>query len=904
MKKIALTFLSLIMAAPAFANIHINPDAVESIVKEYVSSDEVYPVIREYNANLRASNGTGIAASKLWNVCVAAGWNIKEPTGKAKCETFVKALVESSVIKYYQVCTDKGKVLAQKNGTIPYCIDDFFTNKFYGGTQVSVIEGIQLSKEYARIKQGDDSLQCNGKPREITVVLGATDYIIQCASKNKNATYEFVFDDLEESVDKTHQDDIQKAVCKLHDAIATTAGCTGGGTNVSSTVSCRSASCTADSAKCQNINTSLNKFGYKAEYKNGTCAIDFSSVSNETELKTAFGINNFEFCNGIQVQNNVTVEKYLKQWVAQKAGVSESAVRCDAGVKTYTGKGCKVNGITDFKDDIKTCYVGNNQIDFVFNDINEASKIYQHGGLQGMACKISGGTYSGKRCIGLDEQTCDMLRKANLQSCPECKSVRWDVTTQTCVLPSSDAAQKMEKGVNISLIVGGAVVGVVITIGTAGTAAPGALVLTSIETIGAGIELASQLNIDGIADEFLVESNKCKNSSCAERLIGKNLQRLANLQNDMQDAEVAAIDSELTRLTELIPENSDFWATIALNGLSLTENQSGFFDTNSWEPEQVWRAVGITLQLTSVFTGVGKWALRTADIEINVLNKLPRSTNVVKTKVDKAIKSAGNTPAETLTGSWSKLKQKLGIQIFKKGERIAEIERKISKLFDDMFTQKINEISELESQQARMEQEFIEKNQGMLFHGSGTDYKEGTVQALSSAWQVQEGWLPNTKTALFADPDFYQVKRYADRGIYSNSLKDLSNTYISIPIPEQFKDRFKGFIQSDLLKLSDSQQPHGYVYAVKPDGFINAGTGQSMMIGHDVERIDRITIPLDTDMIFVRQGAFSNLYDTPYYNTFLGKMAIAQQNINAGKNVLQNLEIYYQCLQELAKLLK
>ena len=114
----------------------------------------------------------------------------------------------------------------------------------------------------------------------------------------------------------------------------------------------------------------MAKFGYSAVYKDNKCEINFNSINDKSELKTAYGIDNFVFCHGIQVANAPNVETYLKQYVAERAGVSASSVKCDSGFNTYTGKGCARNGITDFKDDIKTCHVGNNQIDFVFDDIN------------------------------------------------------------------------------------------------------------------------------------------------------------------------------------------------------------------------------------------------------------------------------------------------------------------------------------------------------------------------------------------------------------------------------------------------------------------------------------------------------------------------------------------------------
>ena len=61
------------------ANIHIKPEiVVETIVTHFPTKQK--ECIREYNVQLKASNGAGIAASKLWNVCAAGGLDIKKTT--------------------------------------------------------------------------------------------------------------------------------------------------------------------------------------------------------------------------------------------------------------------------------------------------------------------------------------------------------------------------------------------------------------------------------------------------------------------------------------------------------------------------------------------------------------------------------------------------------------------------------------------------------------------------------------------------------------------------------------------------------------------------------------------------------------------------------------------------------
>ncbi len=653
MRKIIYAFLSLFLCVPSIANVLIPSDAVILAVEKFVPTDKAAAVFSEYTNQLKQSNGAGISAQDLWDVCGTAGWNIQSPDGKAQCESFVNELLKMASVSFYPACDKKYK---GKSGYV--CVDDFFTNKLYGGTQVNLAPGQTLAQEYARLKHNDSSVLCKSNFDK-----GVLDYKLMCTSYDQNTYYEFVFDDLEESVDKTIQDSIQTAICKMYDAKPTTAGCTGGGTNIGGSMSCWGPSCATNDATCAKINESMAKFGYTAEYKNRKCEINFNTITRQEDLKTAYDIDNFVFCHGIQVTNAPNVETYLKQYVAERAGVSESSVKCDSGFKTYTGTGCARNGITDFKDDIKTCYVGDNQIDFVFDDINEKWKKTAQGGVQAMSCVVSGGTYSGKRCVGLGEQQCNVLRQSNLTECPECRAAQWDDKTQTCVLPSSASAQNLQRGINITMIIGGAIAGIVITVASVGTATAAvagaaaatksAIAFTAIETVGAGIEVAAQLKIDAISDDFLVKSNKCHDATCAKEMLSQNLQRMANLQNDMTDAEADAVDSELARLANLIPDDDDIWATMLVNGTDMADNKAGFWE--SWEPEQVWRAVGVGLQLASLVTGITKWV-------VSKSSRIAKSTTAIKQKFNQAVDIVKNaTDHSSLTEKQIALANKLDI---------------------------------------------------------------------------------------------------------------------------------------------------------------------------------------------------------------------------------------------------
>lgn len=621
------------------ANIHINPDVVTETVAQYFPSTQV-ECLGEYNAQVRASNGAGISASKLWNVCAAGGLDITTASGKQTCQSFVNALVKSINIEYKEVCGND----RDKTGGTERCVPDF------SAVSVNIGPAIAIAKEYAHIKYNDDSLECSSKHR---YALNNNDDYVKCVSKNSNTFYEFQFDSVTASIDNKIKNGIMLAVCTIYEAPVTLAGYSGGGTNVSSTLAYQKPSCSANAEKCNQINTSISKFGYSAQYENDKCKINFETVSDASALRTAFGIDNFVFCGDIQALNNQSTESYVKEYIAQRAGVSADVVTCETGFKTYTGTGCRVNGLTDFKDDIKTCYVGNTAIDLVFNDINESWNKYTNSADQAMSCIITGGTFTGKACTGLNEQQCEIVRNTNAQSCPECKQIRWNAQTGICELPESVDATWIRRGLKYTAIVGGVIVSGIITVGTMGTGTAATAIVFVAEVPGGVLEFASQLVIDTTADTFITSSANCNDEFCAQDLITRYLTKLSRQQNDLTDTEAHAVDQEMARLMELIPTNSDWWGETLRNedGTSLLAAA----DDGKWTTAQVWRAVGIGMQFAGVLESVGLWLVKNTQ---KIVTNLPQTSKILLRNAEIAQKNFVNVDKlDDIGKEWYKLWQ-------------------------------------------------------------------------------------------------------------------------------------------------------------------------------------------------------------------------------------------------------
>ncbi len=664
MKKLFAVLFSILCILPCMANIHIRSEAVETVIKQKITdTDAQIAALAEYIAQIKnAGTNAGIPASGVWSVCVAAGWDIKTQEGKSKCVDFGNALIKYANWNFRAVCGSDKFMVERGTG---YCIDNVFSNHVIGGTKVNRLTANGLVREYARVKFGDNNLVCSKGLRKTT--LPPDDYI-QCISMDKNIAYEFAFDSVTATNDSIIASGLEEAICKIFDSKYSPSGVTLD-TAYSKGQTWPAACETTDSTICSKINETMSRFGRSAKIgttgtnanKHTACIINENTITSVDKLRTAFGIDNQVFKNaGIQLNANVSLKEQVCDYV-RKNVTNPEIINCtcnDAPTAVYDW-----SGIVTEKDDVLTCTINGKPVDFLFDDLSESNKRIASGGTQGMSCIVSGGTYSGKRCIGLGEQQCNILRQSNLTDCPECKAAKWDKNTESCILPSSASAQNLQKGINISLIVGGAVVGVALTVGAVGatTAVAGAtaasvaatktaIVLTAIETVGAGIELNAQLKINGIADDFLVKSNKCQSASCAKEMLSLNLQRMANFQNDMTAAEVDAVDRELAKLANLIPDDDELWATMLVNGTDMADNQLGFWD--SWEPEQVWRAVGIGLQLASVVAGISKWA-------ISKSSRIAKSTSTIKSKLTRAVQSIDNTPESVLRDKRLELKQRL-----------------------------------------------------------------------------------------------------------------------------------------------------------------------------------------------------------------------------------------------------
>ncbi len=565
-------------------------------------------------------------------------------------------------IKYYDVCgSDRGKLQRKTPSaqTDPreYCIDVF------KNTQVQHLHAEKLAEQWALINHGQE-IHCETSQRREN----NQDYI-SCTAifyNDRPYYYEFQFDDVKESMDDEIQMKMETAVCNiiykgiwLHDVLVSTHNAYGSNNNLTDLRGCYLPS--AD--KRPDFERAITRTfgGTLSQYdKSNRSSRDMNQVTHieSYSLLRAKGITSINpdqivlvgrFANRVQ---EITLNKianvdprhfYNTDIQVQASGLLTSAIfdylslqiapenptaiwKFECGVPIQVGA-LGIPGMIDGQtvtdpDDVLTCTINNEvKVDFVFDDLSESWNWYSDAGYQNINCASLGGQINGTQCMNVNKTTCERIAAADAKHGLD--GAYWDEAAQRCMLPAAAKKTGTDQYFDIAIMVGGVVMTVVVTIATFGTGT--ALVLTVLGIVGGAMEIESQLEIYNAIDNFLNESQNCREASCAQNMLKENLQRMSNLQDDMTDAQASGVDAELTRLAELIPTDSQFYKDVLAQGISLEENRKGFFDPDSWEPEQVYRAVGIVLQILEVGAALSKGILklvRGANKTVNTASKV------------------------------------------------------------------------------------------------------------------------------------------------------------------------------------------------------------------------------------------------------------------------------------------
>ncbi len=467
-KKILFGFLLLFACGGANANIYIDADVAQNTILKHIDSEHQVAALQEYNNQLKSSGDSTISASGLYKVCIAAGWDISQYEGKLKCDAFVTELINSVAYTYYEVCgMDKGKT-----GGTERCVEDVFY-ALVNGIDVQLGQAVELSKEYARVKYNDD-IECSDDVRP-GIVNPLNDYI-KCTSKTTPVYYEFKFDDVNQSTDKSIYKDTVRAVGNIHGVQFMDSGCSL--ERIINDSGCAIGYKTADIIVCENINQSLKRFGMESTVRNVShslnntetfCAVKFTT--NNCTAATDYGIDDTVF-QDVQYPISPTLENYVKDYVLSKLtakGINVNSFYCDKA-SAYNSQ--VVAGVHVLTDNILTCHIDNKCINFQFDDLSESANYSQNAALSRLACVKYTGSSDGENCRGLDEAQCATFGE-KMKANGQLMGAHYDRVRGGCILDgvvtenTVNLVGEIAAGIALTVVTDGAtLVPVVVSVGT------------------------------------------------------------------------------------------------------------------------------------------------------------------------------------------------------------------------------------------------------------------------------------------------------------------------------------------------------------------------------------------------------------------------------------------------------
>lgn len=466
--------------------------------------------------------------------------------------------------KYYEVC---GKAKG-KTGKKEYCVSGVFNWR-----NVQRMQAVAIAQEYARVKHGK-SIVCNDAHRTAWL-----DDYIKCTATDDSAFYEFKYDDIKESIDSAIDTSVMKSICS---------GIYGGS-------GARECSGISASLCSGNFATTAKRLGYNTQFKGGKCVFVELHKDSGNKIKEIAGIDSYRFYSGdMQIQAFSDLEPKLCGYIKNvKSGVSKcTCVQHPDHMSKIDGH--TVKGSSD--DVIRCTFNGNQEVDFVFDDLAESFDYVSEKGHSGIQCIISGGKFSGSKCHGLDRQQCIDAGKKLQQTIPGTSGTRWD--GQNCILKDASEAETYDGVINVGLGLVGAVDCV------AGTHV--GCVLFAVEGASMTLEMTTGYAMNARADDFLSVSTKCHSRSCALSTIRDLGGKVMSVHGGLGDSTSRSVDEELARLIEYL-EPSDLGQLLGTNNVEDVIRQLGG-DPDDWGGRLLrW---GNTAGLIGQFASIGASGLR------------------------------------------------------------------------------------------------------------------------------------------------------------------------------------------------------------------------------------------------------------------------------------------------------
>lgn len=474
--------------------------------------------LEKYHAAVAANGGKGLKPADLWAICSAGGLDINSQDGKNKCGYFARALRET----YYDVCDDK------KGPGNNYCVKDFKS------IQTQMRTGTSIAKAWAKT-QKKDTIVCEDKYR------GSwnDDYLSCYSIVNTDAYYEFQFDDLAESGDVDTERGFREAACALaglnfiaggfsNSSAGSIAGANMGGGGTSWPSHCPTTGKSNPEALCAKVDAFAKEMGFSSRYSvsDGGCVFSDTNVRDASEIVNEYNgiIDNYVYSKDqSQLQAASSLDESIRMYAQRRLGATPiTSFECDKAHKRY------IRGILENNEDIITCRINGKRVDFVFDDLTQATALWGsqiiEGSQQGLDCRAMGGVFDGEHCAGLTQDMCAQVAQLNLAECPDCKAAYWDAEKGICMLPESKQAKDIRTQISVVTSVGTAVVGLVVTVVSGGSVLM--IAAASTATVAAATSEGVKLMQDADASDWVEEMNRIQTPEAADKFLREHLEEI------------------------------------------------------------------------------------------------------------------------------------------------------------------------------------------------------------------------------------------------------------------------------------------------------------------------------------------------------------------------------------------
>ena len=377
-------------------------------------------------------------------------------------------------------------------------------------TKVQMLEAEMLARIYLEKTYPADNIniQCKKKYR----TKGGSDFL-QCTSTDAKRAFEFEFRNLNTKTTNQTPDtsnielNTAKALCKMRDGKYDFR-------DNAYPLCYKEGDIEGTEVMCRELNSDAGNFGWSTAVQQWglarTCGFKFGTKNAETFEPRSYGSIDPYVFQYMEVQSTQDLILILNQYVRFKTRNGFDSFWCDSAPTRIVKNDVYSLDINWNYRNVLTCHLTTKEgqkhdLDFIFKDINQANQRKNAGDMAGMTCIVNGGNFDGKNCFAIDKDQCLALN-TQLPG-----GTKFDEERGLCLMKDSASAEDLRSGERTAKLLGSTVVGVLITVGSGGSASEVAIawVLTIISsTASVALEILNNIKNER-ARKFISDAQLC-----------------------------------------------------------------------------------------------------------------------------------------------------------------------------------------------------------------------------------------------------------------------------------------------------------------------------------------------------------------------------------------------------------